>query len=134
MSSAPPVPSPAPPLAARVRGINKSFGDGGNRLQVLKHIDLDVRCGDITMLIGPSGCGKTTLISIIAGTLAMDAGEGELMVFGHDLRHLTKSAVTRFRAQHIGFIFQAFNYCFIFRAAFGQCNSACNSADVALFT
>ena len=96
-----------PKIAARLRGISKSFGDGESRIQVLKGIDLDVRSGDITMLVGPSGCGKTTLISIIAGTLAAD--EGELNVFGHDLRRLSKGKITRFRAQNIGFIFQAFN-------------------------
>jgi putative ABC transport system ATP-binding protein len=96
-----------PKIAARLRGISKSFGDGESRIQVLKGIDLDVRSGDITMLVGPSGCGKTTLISIIAGTLAAD--EGELNVFGHDLRRLSKAKITRFRAQNIGFIFQAFN-------------------------
>lgn len=94
-------------LAARVRGLSKSFGDGDARLKVLKEIDLDVRCGDITMLVGPSGCGKTTLISIIAGTLAAD--EGELNVFGHDLRRLSSSSITAFRAKHIGFIFQSFH-------------------------
>jgi putative ABC transport system ATP-binding protein len=94
-------------IAARLRGISKSFGDGESRLKVLKGIDLDVRSGDITMLVGPSGCGKTTLISIIAGTLAAD--EGELNVFGHDLRKLSKAKTTRFRAENIGFIFQAFN-------------------------
>jgi putative ABC transport system ATP-binding protein len=46
------------------------------------------------MLVGPSGCGKTTLISIIAGTLAAD--EGELNVFGHDLRKMSTAAITRF--------------------------------------
>ena len=105
--SAPP-PS-TPPLAARLRGINKSFGDGPSRLHVLKDIDLEVRSGDITMLIGPSGCGKTTLISIIAGTLDIDPGPGELVVFGQDLRGMTKAQVTRFRAHNIGFIFQSFN-------------------------
>ena len=94
-------------LAAHVRGISKSFGDGGSRLQVLKEIDLDVRRGDITMLVGPSGCGKTTLISIIAGTLKADAGD--LSVFGHDLRKMSTAAITRFRSKHIGFIFQSFN-------------------------
>jgi putative ABC transport system ATP-binding protein len=96
-----------PKIAARLRGISKSFGDGESRTKVLKGINLDVRSGDITMLVGPSGCGKTTLISIIAGTLAAD--EGELNVFGHDLRKLSKAKTTRFRAEHIGFIFQAFN-------------------------
>ncbi|MCB1278952.1 ABC transporter ATP-binding protein [Prosthecobacter sp.] len=94
-------------LAAHVRGISKSFGDGGSRLQVLKEIDLEVRRGDITMLVGPSGCGKTTLISIIAGTLVADAGE--LNVFGHDLRKMSTAAITHFRSKYIGFIFQSFN-------------------------
>ncbi len=94
-------------LAACVKGISKSFGDGGSRLQVLKGIDLEVRRGDITMLVGPSGCGNTTLISIIAGTLVADAGE--LEVLGHDLRRMAKGAITQFRARNIGFIFQSFN-------------------------
>jgi putative ABC transport system ATP-binding protein len=51
--------SPEPSIAARIRGVTRSFGDGGSKLLVLKGIDLDVRCGDITMLVGPSGCGKT---------------------------------------------------------------------------
>lgn len=94
-------------LAAHVKGISKSFGDGGSRLQVLKEIDLDVRRGDITMLVGPSGCGKTTLISIIAGTLVADSGG--LEVLGHDLNKMSSAAITKFRARHIGFIFQSFN-------------------------
>jgi putative ABC transport system ATP-binding protein len=104
-----PVSQPPPQLAACLRNVNKSFGDGGARLQVLKGIDLDVRCGDITMLIGPSGCGKTTLISIIAGTLQVDAESGEVVVFGQDLRKMSRGATTKFRAQSIGFIFQSFN-------------------------
>lgn len=106
MSSPPPT---LHPLAAHVRGINKSFGDGSSRLHVLKDVDLEVRSGDITMLVGPSGCGKTTLISIIAGTLDVDPGAGELIVFGQDLRGMTKSQITRFRSRNIGFIFQSFN-------------------------
>ncbi len=101
--------TPAPILAARLRNVNKSFGDGGSRLQVLKCVDLDVRCGDITMLVGPSGCGKTTLLSIIAGTLGCDQGSGEVTVFGQDLRSMSRGGTTRFRAKHIGFIFQSFN-------------------------
>ncbi|GEP42872.1 ABC transporter ATP-binding protein [Brevifollis gellanilyticus] len=96
-------------LAARLRNVNKSFGDGGSRLQVLKSIDLDVRCGDITMLVGPSGCGKTTLLSIIAGTLGVDPGSGEVKVFDQDLLKMSSRQNTKFRSTSIGFIFQAFN-------------------------
>ena len=99
----------AAPFAAQVRGLNKSFGDGASRLHVLKDVNMEVKQGDITMLIGPSGCGKTTLISILAGTLKPDAATQELTVLGQDLRKMSTGAITRFRAQNIGFIFQAFN-------------------------
>ena len=93
--------------AVIVRGIVKSFGDGDSKLTVLKGIDLEAADGEIMMLVGPSGCGKTTLISIIAGT--MNADKGDVEVFGEHLLKLKKSAITRFRAQNIGFIFQSFN-------------------------
>lgn len=99
----------AAPYAAQLRGLNKSFGDGASRLHVLKDVNMEVKQGDITMLIGPSGCGKTTLISILAGTLKPDAATQELTVLGQDLRKMSTGAITRFRAQNIGFIFQAFN-------------------------
>ncbi|MEN3942799.1 ABC transporter ATP-binding protein [Prosthecobacter sp. SYSU 5D2] len=101
--------APAAPYAARVRGLNKSFGDGSSRLHVLKDVEMDVRLGDITMLIGPSGCGKTTLISILAGTLKPDPGSQDLTVLDQDLQKMSTGATTRFRAQNIGFIFQSFN-------------------------
>ena len=90
-----------------VRGVVKSFGDGGDKLTVLHGIDLDAGDGQILMLVGPSGCGKTTLISIIAGT--MDAEAGKIEVLGSRLDQMKKSRVTKFRAQNIGFIFQSFN-------------------------
>src|SRR6218665_3162365 len=102
-------PSSDQSLAASVRGLNKSFGDGSSRLHVLKDVQLDVKLGDITMLIGPSGCGKTTLISILAGTLKPDSGTQSLNVLGKALQKLSTAAITRFRAQNIGFIFQALN-------------------------
>ena len=93
--------------AVKVSGIVKSFGDGGSKLTVLKGIDLEAEDGKILLLVGPSGCGKTTLLSIIAGT--MNAEQGDVEVFGEHLLKMKKSAITRFRAQNIGFIFQAFN-------------------------
>jgi putative ABC transport system ATP-binding protein len=74
---------------------------------VLHGIDLDACESEILMLLGPSGCGKTTLISILAGTLTADSGE--LNVLGEPLHRMKKSAITRFRARSVGFIFQQFN-------------------------
>jgi putative ABC transport system ATP-binding protein len=89
------------------RAVEKSFGDGSNRIHVLKKVNFQARTGEITMLVGPSGCGKTTLLSAIAGTMRVDAGD--ISVFNTDLVNMSGSALTRFRAEKIGFIFQQFN-------------------------
>jgi putative ABC transport system ATP-binding protein len=74
---------------------------------VLKKVNLQAYAGEIMMLVGPSGCGKTTLLSAIAGTLRVEAGE--VNVFGKPLHSMPSGALTRFRASNIGFIFQQFN-------------------------
>jgi putative ABC transport system ATP-binding protein len=94
-------------LVVNVRAVEKSFGDGANRIHVLKQVDFQARAGEITMLVGPSGCGKTTLLSAIAGTLKVESGE--INVFGNALEKMSGAALTRFRATNIGFIFQQFN-------------------------
>ena len=90
-----------------VRAVEKNFGEGSNRIHVLKQVDFQARTGEITMLVGPSGCGKTTLLSAIAGTLKVESGE--INVFGNSLEKMSGGALTRFRAKNIGFIFQQFN-------------------------
>ena len=90
-----------------VRGVEKHFGDGPDRIHVLKQVNLQAYSGEILMLVGPSGCGKTTLLSAIAGTLRIESGEIE--VFNNPLHSMSGGALTRFRAEHIGFIFQQFN-------------------------
>jgi putative ABC transport system ATP-binding protein len=94
-------------IVVDVRGVEKSFGEGANRLHVLKKVNLQAHTGEILMLVGPSGCGKTTLLSAIAGTLKVDSGQIE--VFSQELTKLSGRALTKFRAQNIGFIFQQFN-------------------------
>ncbi|MFT4176209.1 MAG: ABC transporter ATP-binding protein [Luteolibacter sp.] len=94
-------------IVVDVSRVEKSFGDGSNRLHVLKDVHLQARTGEILMLVGPSGCGKTTLLSAIAGTLKIDAGE--IHVFGKPLHTMSGHSLTKFRGDHIGFIFQQFN-------------------------
>jgi putative ABC transport system ATP-binding protein len=89
------------------RGVTKDFGAGEARVQALRGVDLEVRPGEMTLLVGPSGCGKTTLISIIAGLL--DPTDGEVAVLSQDLRKLGGRGLVRFRGQHIGFVFQQYN-------------------------
>lgn len=96
-----------PPSAVMVRGVIKSFGTGDTKVTVLKGIDLDVRMGELLLLVGESGGGKTTLLSVIAGILDID--EGQLDVLGVPLPQLPGGKKTRFRGQTMGFIFQQFN-------------------------
>ena len=94
-------------LAIRCAGVTKSYGTGGAKVTALRGVDLDVRAGELMMLVGPSGCGKTTLISVVAGILDRDGGQCE--VFGHDFARMSGAERTRLRGQLIGFVFQAFN-------------------------
>ena len=94
-------------IVVDVRAVEKHFGEGSNRIHVLKKVNLQAYAGEIMMLVGPSGCGKTTLLSAIAGTLRVESGE--VNVFGKPLHSMPSGALTRFRASNIGFIFQQFN-------------------------
>lgn len=94
-------------IAATLNKVNKSFGLGDTRIHVLKDVELEVRAGELLLLVGPSGCGKTTLLSVLAGILDID--NGEVDVFGKRLDNLSQSKKTDFRRDYIGFIFQQFN-------------------------
>jgi putative ABC transport system ATP-binding protein len=94
-------------LAVSCRGVTKEFGTGETRVQALRGVDLEVRTGELTLLVGPSGCGKTTLISIIAGLLEPTAGEVD--VLGSNLGRLSSRRLVDFRREHIGFVFQQYN-------------------------
>src|SRR5262245_23773230 len=89
------------------QNLTKDYGSGDARVQALRGVDLEIRPGELTLLVGPSGCGKTTLISILAATL--DASSGEVRVLGADLTKLSKNEKAAFRARQVGFVFQQFN-------------------------
>ncbi|NDQ56493.1 MAG: ABC transporter ATP-binding protein [Acidipila sp.] len=99
--------APEEQFAVQCRGVTKSYGTGDARVLALRGIDLDVRPGELLMLVGPSGCGKTTLISVITAILSQDSGNCE--VLGRDLQAMNKKERTRFRGSSIGFVFQFFN-------------------------
>jgi putative ABC transport system ATP-binding protein len=91
----------------QARGVTKSFGEGAIRIPVLKGVDLDVARGEVLLLVGPSGSGKTTLLSVIAGILESD--EGEVRILGESIPELSASDKTKFRRDHLGFIFQQYH-------------------------
>jgi putative ABC transport system ATP-binding protein len=93
--------------AVSCRGITKSYITGPTKVLALRGVDLEVRMGELLMLVGPSGCGKTTLISVIAGILDHDGGD--CVVFQQDLRAMGQGRKTRFRGQNVGFVFQSYN-------------------------
>lgn len=93
--------------AITVRRLSKGFRSGEQNIPVLKGVDLTIPKGEAFFIAGPSGCGKTTLVSLLCGTL--NADEGELNVLGHDLRKMSVDQLARFRARHVGFVFQQFN-------------------------
>lgn len=95
------------PLAVVCRDIKKAFGEGSARVEALRGVNLEVKQGELLLLMGPSGSGKTTLISVIAGILTQDSGE--CMVSNLDLAHMPDREKTHYRGHHIGFVFQAFN-------------------------
>lgn len=83
-----------------IHNIHKSFG----ALEVLKGIDLSIAKGEIVSIVGPSGAGKTTLLQIMGTLLNPDAGT--LSIAGTDVSRLSAKALSRFRNEHLGFVFQ----------------------------
>lgn len=96
-----------PKVAVQCRALTKTFGTGNAAVKALRGVDLEVRTGELLMLVGPSGCGKTTLISVIAGVLRRDGGDCN--IYEQDYNQMTEDETTSFRGINIGFVFQAFN-------------------------
>jgi len=93
--------------AIHIEHVNKDFPVGDDMVRVLYDISIEIRMGQLTMLVGPSGCGKTTLISIISGILT--ATSGMINIFGTDIGNMKGRDKVIFRRNNIGFIFQQYN-------------------------
>ena len=91
----------------QVIDINKSYSAAGEKLEVLKNVNLSMDRGEIVAINGPSGIGKTTLLNII-GTLDT-ADSGELIISGKSPVKMNDEALSTFRAENLGYIFQ-FHY------------------------
>jgi putative ABC transport system ATP-binding protein len=91
----------------RVRDVHKYFTRGSERIDVLKGVNLDIPRADFLALMGPSGSGKTTLLNLIGGLDTPTSGS--VSVAGETISSLSGGALSRWRAQNIGFVFQLYN-------------------------
>lgn len=96
-----------PTPIVQIRGVSKSYRRDSMAIPVLRDITLDVPEGEFLGLMGPSGSGKTTLLNLIAGIDRPDAGS--VAVAGTEVTKLSESQLARWRATHIGFVFQFYN-------------------------
>jgi putative ABC transport system ATP-binding protein len=95
------------PIVARLRGVAKQYRRGREAVPVLEKLDLDLPRGDFVALMGPSGSGKTTLLNLLGG---LDRpSTGSITVEGQSIDKLSDSALGRWRADHVGFVFQMYN-------------------------
>ena len=90
-----------------IKGVVKSYVRGKQRVEVLRGIDLDVAQGEFLALMGPSGSGKTTLLNLIGGLDRPDSGA--ITIAGQRIDSLSSGQLAKWRARHVGFIFQFYN-------------------------
>ncbi|MGE3190776.1 MAG: ABC transporter ATP-binding protein, partial [Vicinamibacterales bacterium] len=90
-----------------IAGVHKYFARGSERIDVLKGVNLDIPQGEFLALMGPSGSGKTTLLNLMGGLDRPSAGS--VSIAGTDIATLSGSQLSRWRAHHIGFVFQLYN-------------------------
>ncbi len=89
------------------RGLRKSYATGAGEVIALRDVDLDIHRGEFIVLLGPSGSGKSTLLNILGG---LDRPSAGLARFDdHDLSEADDDALTEYRREHVGFVFQFYN-------------------------
>lgn len=90
-----------------IRDLKKSYGEGDNRVDVLKGINFEVEKGEICVLLGPSGSGKSTLLNIIGGIDNADGGY--VAIDGEKTANMNEKVLTAYRRKHLGYVFQMYN-------------------------
>ncbi len=94
-------------IALGGRGIGKVFGRGDLAFRALHPTDIDIRRGEVVVVMGPSGSGKTTLLSILG--LVLRPTEGEVLIAGRSVSGATADQLAILRRDRVGFVFQQFN-------------------------
>jgi putative ABC transport system ATP-binding protein len=99
--------SPADAPVFRIKGLCKTYRTGEVEVQALRGVDFEARAGEFIVILGPSGSGKSTFLNIIGGLDSASGGEARFR--DHTLTSQSEAALTRFRRDHVGFIFQFYN-------------------------
>ena len=107
-----PAPSPDHPATApvavfRARRLSKIYRMGEVEVHALRQVDLDLFAGELLVILGASGSGKSTLLNILGGLDVPTSGE--VWYLDHDLARADEGDLTRYRREHVGFVFQFYN-------------------------
>jgi putative ABC transport system ATP-binding protein len=96
-------------LLFRARGLRKVYGMGEGEVEVvaIRGLDLDLHAGEFVVILGPSGSGKSTLLNVLGGLDVPTAGS--VTFRDHVLTGATERDLTRYRREHVGFVFQFYN-------------------------
>lgn len=90
-----------------MRQVSKSYQMGSTTVHALSDVDLEIQPAEFVVILGPSGCGKSTLLNLVGG---LDRpSNGRLMILGNDLTQASETALTRYRRESVGVVFQFFN-------------------------
>ena len=90
-----------------IRDIKKHYGEGDSRVEVLNGINIEIKKGEICVLLGPSRSGTSTLLNIIGGI--DDADSGYISIEGDKTVDMSEKSLTQYRRKHLGYIFQMYN-------------------------
>src|SRR5512135_3211996 len=103
----PDLPVPLPNPVFRMHGVTKVYRMGEVEVHALRGVDLDLYAGEFVVVLGPSGSGKSTLLNILGGLDVPTSGE--VFYLDHNLTAAESSELTRYRREHVGFVFQFYN-------------------------
>ncbi len=91
----------------RLERVSKVYKMGEVEVHALREVDLDVRAGELVVILGPSGSGKTTILNLVGGIDV--ASSGRVLIEGMDISTFGDGELTAYRRDRIGFVFQFFN-------------------------